>query len=68
MTKKPVKLAKKAVPPASPGVQFVEGNGDKLIVALLDMIARKLDNIQNHTATLVDIAMEEQEARKDKDG
>ena len=49
---------KKAVKPALPQVQYVEGNGEKLSVLLLDKIARKLDNIDNNIVAQNDMLME----------
>lgn len=43
---------KEAEKPATSSVQLIEGNAVRLQVALLDKIARKLDNIDNNVATL----------------
>lgn len=49
-------------------VSYKPGNGEQIIVTLLIQIAQKLDNIQNHTATLVDMQMEDQEKKEDENG
>ncbi len=49
-------------------VSYKPGNGEQIMVTLLIQIAQKLDNIQNHTATLVDIKIEDQEKKEDNGG
>lgn len=48
------KVVKKTVPNKPSGIKYQPGNGEGLIVALLNTIAQKLDNIQNHTVTIVE--------------
>jgi len=59
-------MAKKKEEKKGNTVSYKPGNGEQILVTLLIQIAQKLDNIQNHTATLVDMNMEEQEKKEEK--
>lgn len=64
----PVEEPKEKSPAAPKKLKFQKGNEMEFFAHTLLDIARKLDNIQNHTATLVDVQLEEQEKKEDENG
>ena len=68
MADSPVDESQAKEPAAPKKLKFQKGNEMEFFAHTLLDIARKLDNIQNHTATLVDVQLEEQEKKDDDNG